>query len=220
MDENQNRESNFKQETRDTINTAKEQMKNFNFKGEVEAGKGLFKRLWSDPINAIKDIVSDSENKVFKTSILLLAIWLVLVILERIIYYASNKYVDFEFLPVLKLFLSPILGIIAMTAAIYLLNKKSPKSIVTIITTVIVARIPLIITKLLGLLHYISSNVTYVTDPISKILNVITVVLTFFGIKFITEEEDNAKAFKFFVIVEGVYCLIYFVLRFLGIYIA
>ena len=30
MDENQNRESNFKQETRDTINTAKEQMKNFN----------------------------------------------------------------------------------------------------------------------------------------------------------------------------------------------
>ena len=217
MDENQN---NFKQQTRDTINTAKEQMKNFNFKGEVEAGKGLFKELWSNPVNAIKDIVADKENKAFKTSILLFVVWLVLVVLDRIIYYASNEYIDFEFLPAFKVFLAPVLGIIAMVAALYLLNKKSPKSIVTLITAVVVTRIPLIISEILGLLYYISSNVTYVTSPITKILNVISIVLTFFAVKFIFNEEDNAKAFRLFVLVEGVYCLIYFVLKFLGIVIA
>ena len=143
-----------------------------------------------------------------------------MVIIGRIIYYAQNEYVDFEFLDAFKIFLEPILGVVAMVAAIYLINKKSKKSIMTTTTAVIIARVPLIISELISFLIYIGNNASYVTSPISKLLNIITIVLTYFVVKSSAEEEDNNKAFKLFVLVEAVYVLIYFVLRFLGIYIA
>lgn len=219
MEENQNQQNEFKQETRNTVNTAKEQMKNFNFKEEAEAGKGLIKRLWTDPVNAVKEIVSDGENKFFKTSIVFLVIWLLLIFIYNAIYYARSEYLDMEFLPTIKILLAPVLGIIAMVAAIFVLNKKSKKSFVTLITTIVTVRIPLIISELISYLLLISSNAGYITSPVSKLLSIISIVLTFFAVKFSFEEEDNAKAFKSFVMVEGVYCIIYFVLRFLGIYI-
>ena len=219
QNQNQNKQSEFKQETRNTVNTAKEQMKNFNFKEEAEAGKGLIKRLWTDPVNAVKEIVLDGENKFFKTSIVFIVVWLVLILLYDVIYYARSEYLDMEFLPTLKKLLAPVLGVVAMVASIFVLNKNSKKSFVTLISTIVTVRIPLIISELISYLLLISSNAGYITSPISKILNIVSVVLTFFAVKFSFEEEDNAKAFKSFVLVEGVYCIIYFVLRFLGIYI-
>ncbi len=218
--ETQSNEKDLKKETIETFKAAKEHIKNIDFKGEVKTGKDLFKKLWSDPVNAIKEISTDKENKLFKTSIILLVIWLILVIIGRIIYYAQNEYVDFEFLDAFKIFLEPILGVVAMVAAIYLINKKSKKSIMTTTTAVIIARVPLIISELISFLIYIGNNASYVTSPISKLLNIITIVLTYFVVKSSAEEEDNNKAFKLFVLVEAVYVLIYFVLRFLGIYIA
>lgn len=218
-EENQKTESEIKQETVNTINTAKEQMKNLNFKAEAETGKGLIKKLWKDPVEAIKEIVSDGENKFFKTAILLVGIWAVIVLIKQIIYYTSSKYLSFNLLATIKAVIAPILEVIAMTAAIYIINKNAKKSFISIITAISVAKVPLIISSLLGFLTYIGSGVHYITTPISGILSVISTLLVYFAVKFLTEEEDVSKAFKAFVKVEAIYYIIYFVLSFLGIYI-
>ncbi len=212
-------ESEIKKETVNTINAAKEQMKNLNFKAEAETGKGLIKNLWKDPVGAIKEIVNDGENKFFKTAILLVAIWAIIVLIKQIIYYTSSKYLSFNFLSTLKVVIAPILEVIALTAAIFVINKKAKKSFVSIITAVSVAKVPLIIASLLGFITYIGSGAHYITTPVSRILNVISTLLVYFAVKFLTEEEDVSKAFKTFVMVEGIYYIIYFVLSFLGIYI-
>lgn len=212
-------ESQIKKETVNTINAAKDQMKNLNFKAEAETGKGLIKNLWKDPVGAIKEIVNDGENKFFKTAILLVAIWAVIILIKQIIYYASSKYLSFNFLSTLKAVIAPILSVVALTAAIFIINKQAKKSFVSIITAVSVAKIPLIIAALLGFLTYIGSGVHYITTPITGILSVISTLLVYFAVKFLTEEDDVSKAFKTFVMVEGIYYIIYFVLSFLGIYI-
>ena len=66
MEENQeNKAQELKQETVNTFNQAKEQMKNINLKEEAEIGKGLLKKLWKNPVETIKEVVSDNENKCF-----------------------------------------------------------------------------------------------------------------------------------------------------------
>ena len=217
MDENENKQNDFKQETRNTVNTAKEQMKNFNFKEEAEAGKGLLMKLWSNPVEAIKEIVTDSENKFFKTSLVFLVVWLILKLIYEIIYYAGNEYLDLEFKKTVLVLLGPVLGVVALVAAIFILNKNAKKSFVTLITTVVAVRIPLIISEIFNYLRLINTKASYITSPVSKLLDIISIVLTFFAVKFAFDEEDNAKAFKLFAMVEGVYCIIYFVIGFLGI---
>ena len=55
MDENQkeNVGNDIKQETVNTFNEAKEKMKNIDFKAESETGKGLLKKLFTNPLEGI-----------------------------------------------------------------------------------------------------------------------------------------------------------------------
>ena len=94
MDENQkeNVGNDIKQETVNTFNEAKEKMKNIDFKAEAETGKGLLKKLFTNPLEAIKEITQDSENNFFKTAILLVAIWAIIAFVKQLLYYITSKY--------------------------------------------------------------------------------------------------------------------------------
>ena len=118
------------------VKQAKEQMKNINFKEEAEAGKGLLKKLWKNPIETIKEIAEDKENKTFKTALLVVAVWAVIALINRILYYATSPYADFEFLPTLKVTLAPVLRVMAMTFALYFVNNRAKTSISKVLTSV------------------------------------------------------------------------------------
>ena len=130
MNENEeNKVEEVKQETVKTFNEAKEKMKNINFKEEAEAGKGLLKKLWKNPVETIKEIAADTENKTFKIALLLVAVWAVIELVNMILYYAASPYADFEFLPTLKVTLEPVLRVLAMTLAVYIVNNRAKTSI-------------------------------------------------------------------------------------------
>ena len=210
----------IKQETVNTFNEAKEKMKNIDFKAEAETGKGLLKKLIKNPFEAIKETAQDSENNFFKTAILLVAIWAIIAFVKQLLYYITSKYAKFSgenILSLIKITIAPICRILALTLSVYIVNKKSKKSFITIITTMTVAKIPVIISSLLGFLTYISHKVTYITNPISSLLSIISTILIYFAVKSLSNEENDSDALKTFIKVEAIYYIIYFALSFLDI---
>ena len=113
--------------------------------------------------------------------------------------------------------LSPILEILVMAIIIHVLNKNNKQPLTKSITTVSIAKIPLVISAILGYLTYISSNVRYITSPIAALLNVISTVLMFFVVKEMVKEQENEKALKVFIKVEVIYYIVAFAFSFLGI---
>ena len=220
MEENKEevkQENDLKQETVKTFNEAKEQMKNINLKQEAEVGKGLLKKLWKKPLETIKEIAEDKENKALKTAILLVVVWAVIVLIDRILYYVLSKYIKFNFLSTLKVTLAPILRVIAMTFAVYIVNNRAKDSVSKILTSVTFAYVPSIISSLLWLLDNISSKMYTLLTPISGLLRVVTIILMYSTVKSLIQENEEEKALKTFIKVEAVYYIIVFVISFLGI---
>ena len=136
---------------------------------------------------------------------------------NRIIDFIIYDYYKFNVLATIKAILSPILEILVMAIIIHVLNKDHKQPLTKSITTVSIAKIPLVISAILGYLTYISSNVRYITSPITALLNVISTVLMFFVVKEMFKEEENEKALKLFIKIEVIYYIVAFVFSFLGI---
>ena len=220
MEENQeNKAEELKKEAVNTFNQAKEQMKNINLKEEAEIGKGLLKKLWKNPVETIKEVVNDKENKCFKTALLLAAVWTIVVLVNIILFYAIEEYYEFQFLSTLKLTLAPILRIIAMTLSLYIVNNRVKDSITKALTVVTISYIPRIIYAAIQIIELFSDSVTTILNPIGSILTIISTVLMYFTVKAYAKEENTDNAIKKFILVEVVFIVIAFVLNFFEIYI-
>jgi hypothetical protein len=99
------------------------------------------------------------------------------------------------------------------------MNKDNKKSMVTIITAVVTAKVPVIIASVVSLLTIIDSKVSLVTSPFASLCTVISTVLMYFTAKAICGEEQNSKFFKKFVIIEIIFYVAYLIISLLGIYI-
>ena len=212
-----NNDGELKKQATETLKETKEQMKNINFKEEAQKGKGLLSKLFGKPVETIKEIVDDNKNQFYKTALIIIIAWAVLILVNRIIDFIIYDYYKFNVLATIKAILSPVLEILVMAIIIHVLNKDNKQPLTKSITAASIAKIPLVISTILGYLTYISSNVRYITSPIASLLNVISTVFIFFVVKEMFKEEDNEKALKLFVKVEVIYYIVAFAFSFLGI---
>lgn len=221
MEENQNevkQENELKQEAQETIKQAKEQMKDINFKEEAEKGKGLIAKLVKNPIGTIREIVQDNENKFFKTALLIVCLWVVIVVARDILRCITLSYHKFNILNIVKLGLAPICKVLVMAVIIHVMNKENKQSLSKSITAVAISKIPLVISACLSFLTIISSRMSDIVNPIGSVLSAISTILMFFVAKEMFNEQDNEKALKSYVKVRVVYCVLDFAFSFLGIY--
>lgn len=209
--------SELKREAADTINQTKEQIKNINLKEEAKKGKGLMGKLVLDPIGTIKEIAQDEKSQFYKTAILVVCLWVIIVLFKEILSCIVYEYHTFKILTTIKLVVAPILKVLAMAIIIHILNKESKQPLTKSITAVSIAKIPLIVSSCLGILTYISPSITYITSPIYSLLSVISTVLMFFVVKEMFKKEENDEALKTFIKVEIVYYIVVFAFSFLGI---
>ena len=179
---------------------------------------GGIEKLFKDPIGAIKEVAQDKENKVFKTALLIVALWVVIVLVDYILDCIVYKYIKFNILTVIKNVLGPVAKVLIPAAIIYMLNKdKESKTTMPTISAVALVKIPLIISAVLSLLTMISSGMYYIINPLKGFLGVISTVLMFFAVKEMFNEKENEQAIKTFAKVMAIYYICYFVLSFLGI---
>ena len=212
--------SELKEETINTVRNVKESVKSINFKEETEKSKGYLKELVENPVSKMKSIAKDKDNVFFKTAILALILWMAVELIDMI------TAVDFDFsylfdniIMVLKTLITPVVSVIVLSVVIFLMNKENKKSLNCVITTVVTAKVPVILGDVIGLLSIISSSAYKLTNPISSILQVVSTVLLFFGIKYLFEIKEENDGVKKFAIVMTVFYIARFLISFLGIYI-
>jgi len=207
----------LKKETVDTVGKVKSTMKDLKIKDETMNAKNFVKDMVKDPISKTSEIAKDKENSFLKTSIFILFAW----VLVNCTYYALSlgKYIfsGYGFKGLIITALSPLCIILGLSLIVFILNKKNKKSLTTVISTMVSAYLPTIVASIISLLNLINSNVYKITSPISMIATFITVILSYFAIKDIFEEETELGTFKKFVLVQVIYFAVAFVVSYFGI---
>ena len=222
----------IKKEAKETVNQVKDSFKNMNMKQETEKTKNYFSRFIKEPVTVIKEIAHDKSNSFFKTAIVLLVVWVLVSVLVAIVNLITSLFstifnFGFEYvfqtifrniLNIVKSLIVPIISVAVLSASIYFTNSKHKKSFLTTAVTIMAAKIPVILAEIISILTIIP-YASRITSPVSELLGLVSTVLTFFAIKELNDEESNDGAVKKFLIVEGIYYIVKFVLSFLTIYI-
>ncbi len=207
----------LKNEAANTVNQVKETMKNVNIKEETKVAKNFVVEMFRNPLEKINEISKDSSNKNFKTAIVIIAIWTIIVLVKSISTLSKYREVWDNVLIVIKTTVAPILEIIVLSVIAFIMNNKAKKSLITVLTTVATAYVPVILASIVSLLTLISYSAYKITAPISSLGAIITIVLTYFGMKDLFEEKENSVFIKKFVIIEAIYILVAFIVSYLGI---
>ena len=106
-----------------------------------------------------------------------------------------------------------------MAIIIFAMNKDNKKSMITVLTVVTTASIPLVIASVVNILTVFSSQISMITTPFNSLCNVVSIVLMYFAAKTVFGTEKNSDFIKKFIAIEAIYYIAYFVLAFLKIYI-
>lgn len=213
---------NLKNETVETAKKVKESIKKTNIKEETKATKGFILEMFKNPLETIKKVASDNSGKYLKTAIILIIAWTILVFINSTystIYYWGFSRVFNNILSVLKKILAPAIGIIVYSLIVLLLNKKNKKTLTTVISTITITQLPVMFASLVSLLTIISSGISIITLPFSKLCSVISIVLGYFGLKSLFEEEKSKEFIKKYVLIQVLYYVAYIVIGLLEIYI-
>lgn len=225
---NQNQNINaeeIKKEAKETVNQVKDSFKNVDVKQETEKAKNFFSGIISTPIKKISEIAHDKSNNFFKTAIVLLVLWVLIAGFGQVasiigtIFKYGFRYVEFsDFIGIAKAVITPLLEIAILSGIVYLFQKQNKKSFLTVVNTIVASYFPIVVAKVVGLLNLIS-GASRITSPITGLLGLISLIFTFFAVKELSDEKDNDKAVKQFVIIEAVYYVVAFILSFLKLYI-
>lgn len=204
----------LKNETKETVNKVKESIKNVNFKEDAEATKGFIKKMFVNPIDEIKKVAAGEENVLSKV-IFILIVSVVISLVTRIVYtlsYGSMTQFFTKIMSFVRAITNPIFRVLILALLIYVFNKKNKKSLITVISTVVIASIPSVISSALSLVSTIIEEVSIVTSPLIAGCAVATMILTYFGMKTLFNEEDDNVMIKKFVVIRVITSLAMIVL--------
>lgn len=212
---------NLKNETLKTEKKVKESIKATNIKEETKATKGFILEMIKNPIEKIKEVANDNSANFFKTSIFLIVLWTIILFIESgylTIHYWQFSRILKNILDVFKNIIAPSIGILAYSIITLILNKEK-KPLTTIISTITITKLPVITASLLSLLTIISSNLNRIILPFANVCLTISVILRYFGFKYLFGKEDDKTFIKEYVLIELIYAVAYIVVRLLEIYI-
>lgn len=217
-----NQAEEIKKETVEAAKKVKESVKNVNIKDETKKTKNFITKMFKEPLETIKETACDTSNKVFKTALFILIVWAIAIFIKST--YSTIHYWGFarvwnNILVVLKAILAPACGILVYSLIAYLMNKENKKSLITNITTLTITQLPNAIASVAVLLTLFGSKMSTLTTPFKYFCTVLSIVLTYFGLKALFNEEDDKKFFKKYVVLQLIYFVCYIVISFLGIYI-
>ena len=224
----------LKKDATTVVNEVKENFKDVDMKKEGKEAKGFIKELFKNPIDKIKSMIEENNGKYFKYAIIILAVWilmkLILGIFEQrgVFFYIFNGVSNiFGFstsigVAMLSIFLatiSPIVSVLVMTIIVFLLNKKSKKSFLTVLSGVTIAKLPVVAAEVVCLLNMTGTFATKITSPIKLFAEVVSTILMYFTLKNVFGAKKDSEFLYKFLIVEAIFYGAYILLSFIGLHI-
>lgn len=210
---------NLKEETKETVNQVKESIKNVNFKNDAEETKGFLKEMLSNPFEAVRKIANEEENVLNKVVMIMLVFIAASFAysLISVIKYGKYSGVLDNILSLVAGVLDPVFFVLAPSVMILLLNKENKKSLTTIISTIVVASVPVVINYLIDIVELVLSGISLITGPISTGLSAVALVLTYFGMKDLFGIEEHKDFIKKYAVIKVAAALIIAILVRIGI---
>ena len=204
----------------DSNNSSNDEFKKVDFKDGTKNCKNFFFSFFSNPIKTLKNISDSKHNLFFNTSIIILLVWVLIMFLHtllRNVYHTSALY---TFLSAIRDLTIPIISVGFLALIIYCMapNKDEKCNLTNTLTASIVCRIPIIFASFISLINLVSDKAYFITNPIAYFCIAISILLTYFAIKFLYKESEDFKSFKKFMVIEGIFYGVYLILSFLGIY--
>ena len=207
----------LKNETKDTVNKVKETIKNVDLKKDAEATKGFVKEMFSNPIEAVKR-ASSGEEGILKKVIIIVLLHIVVMCAYKIIEVIRDYGITqilFHLDKIIWYSTKPLVSIILFSLMIYIMNKNNKKTLTSIVSTMVVATIPLVIFDLLELIRMVTygvSSVAIFTNSLSTMFFGIYIIIAYFGMKEIFGITEENKAIKKFSLVQLIVAALLFVL--------
>ena len=220
--ENNAKTEELKKEATDTVNQVKDTIKNVDIKKDSIETKGFVVEMFKNPLGKIKEIVDKDTSKYFTYGIIILAIWVVARLINRSFSFShiwGLSRVGSAILSILISGITPIVSVLVMSLIVFVMNTKNKKQLTTVITAIISASIPSVIASVVSILTIFGTKVSTITAPFASFCEVISTVLMYFTIKAIFGVEKNSEFIKKFVLIQGIFYIVYIVLSFFEIYI-
>ena len=226
-----NSKEDLKKETTETVNQVKDTLKNTDLKEASKEAKGFFSSFFKDPLKELKKVASSSSNKYIKIAIVILVIWLVAILVSNVFSVASRylftTYGSFSYffrnlfsnvLDIITELVAPIITVLVLSGLVYAFKKKKNKSFLTIASSILIAKIPVVIAVIVDLLILINSSFSKIATAFSGFCSILSTVLLYFAIKNLSDEDKNDSYFWKFALIMGIFYIVKFVFSYLGIY--
>ena len=192
----------IKNETKDTVNTVKETIKNANFKKNADETTSFVKEMFFNPFEAVKRAAS-GENILVKV-IMIMCVFIIATVLYTLIYlFKEGSVFSFgkNFISFSLSFLKPVIMVVIPSIIIWIFSGDNRKKLITVISTVVVAYIPLIINSILSIVGILITKLSLVIDPLSIMLSAVSVILLYFGYKELTGKDSEESVLGKFAII-------------------
>ncbi len=204
----------------DSNNSSNDEFTKVDFMDGTQNCKNFFSSFFSNPIKTLKNISQSKHNLFFNTSIIILLFWVLIMFFNALFSTTNSSNGLYIFLTAVRDLTIPIISVGFMALIIYCIdpNKDEKCNLTNTITSVIVCKIPVIIASFISLINIVSNKAYYITNPITYFCLSLSILLTYFAIKYLYKECEDFKSFKKFMVVYGIFYGVYLILSFLGIY--
>ena len=204
----------------DSNNSSNDEFTKVDFMDGTQNCKNFFSSFFSNPIKTLKNISQSKHNLFFNTSIIILLFWVLIMFFNALFSTTNSSNGLYIFLTAVRDLTIPIISVGFMALIIYCIdpNKDEKCNLTNTITSVIVCKIPVIIASFISLINIVSNKAYYITNPITYFCISLSILLTYFAIKYLYKECEDFKSFKRFMVVYGIFYGVYLILSFLGIY--
>lgn len=214
-EEKKNVTEDLKDETKEAFNKVKSEMKDADLKNETYQATNFVKEMFMNPIEAVKSTAKENGPKL-ATVLLIVAALIIVNVAYEIVFLVKYSYsFGSSIWSIVQAIIEPVLLILVPAFIVFLYNKNK-KSLITTVSTFVVARVPVIFSTVVSLLSMIISQLSFVTVPVNAGLSVLKTILVYFGMKELLEENDESFVLTF-VVIEVVTSLVMYVLRAIGV---
>lgn len=237
MGENENKNSfnvnaeDVKKETTETVNQVKDAIKNADLKKDSKEAKGFFFFFFKNPLGEIKKATSSADNKYIKIAIIIFVVWLAILLVSNILsiattylfgtfgsfaYFFQNLF--HNIFNLVKTLIAPVITILVLSGLVYGFKKVKNRSFLTIVSSILIAKIPVVISNVFNLLVLVNSHFSKIASTFAGFCNILSIILLFFTIGNLLEEDKNDSYFWKFGLIIGIFYIVKFVFSYLGIY--
>lgn len=236
MEENENKNNfnvnaeDIKKETTETVNQVKDAIKNADLKKDSKEAKGFFFSFLKNPLREMKKATSSADNKYVKIAIIIFVVWIVLLLVSNVLsiattylfgtfgsfaYFFQNLFRNIFNL--IKTLVAPIITVLVLSGLVYGFKKVKNRSFLTIASSILIAKIPMVVASAFNLLVLVNSHFIKMTSTFSGFCNVLSTILLFFTMRDLLEEDKKDSYFWKFALIIGIFYIVKFVFSYLGI---